>query len=87
MVPAAIGSERRRHMPTPTPIGSMSMGGNNDWSSVSKRKIYLQYLLMPIFSSRLEPYAIDPYLQKQQQQQQVPLSSEYQQQSTRDYTR
>lgn len=31
MVPAAIGSERKRHMPIP-------MGNTGDWSSVSKRK-------------------------------------------------
>jgi hypothetical protein len=61
MVPAAIGSERKRHMP---------LGGTGDWSSVSKRN--------------LEQYPVDPYLQ---QQQQVPLSSEYQQPATRDYTR
>ncbi|CAF4160406.1 unnamed protein product, partial [Adineta steineri] len=67
MVPAAIGSERKRHIPVSTTIGSMPIGSTGDWSSVSK-----------------QPYPIDPYMQ---QQQQVPLSSNYQQQSTRDYTR
>ncbi|CAF2610235.1 unnamed protein product [Rotaria sp. Silwood2] len=60
MVPAAIGSERKRHLPIP-------IGSTGDWSSVSK-----------------QPYPMDPYLS---QQQQAPLSSEYQQQSMRDYTR
>ncbi|CAF3555455.1 unnamed protein product [Rotaria sp. Silwood1] len=64
MVPAAIGSERKRHLPIPTTVGSIPTG---DWSSVSK-----------------QPYPIDPYLS---QQQQAPLSSEYQQQPMRDYTR
>jgi hypothetical protein len=41
MVPAAIGSERKRHMPIPTTVGPMPIGSTNDWSSVSKRKIYI----------------------------------------------
>jgi hypothetical protein len=41
MVPAAIGSERKRQMPIPTTVGSMPIGGTGDWSSVSKRKIYI----------------------------------------------
>jgi hypothetical protein len=39
MVPAAIGSERKRHMPMPTTVGPMPIGSTGDWSSVSKRKI------------------------------------------------
>ncbi|UJR22944.1 hypothetical protein I4U23_025971 [Adineta vaga] len=72
MVPAAIGSERKRHVPTSNMIGSMSATGNNDWSSVSKQ------------SYPIDPYLQQ---HQQQQQQQVPLASEYQQQPLRDYTR
>jgi len=39
MVPAAIGSERKRHMPTSAPVVPPMV--INDWSSVSKRKSYL----------------------------------------------
>lgn len=40
MVPAAIGSERRRHMPASTPTGNnptMPHPGTSDWSSIAKR--------------------------------------------------
>lgn len=74
MVPAAIGSERKRHMPTsatavpPQPSAPSTI---NDWSSVSKRKSSLSlsfssFLLL--VSIRLEPYP-------------------YPQQPTRDYPR
>jgi len=49
MVPAAIGSERKRHMPIPTTVGSMPIGGTGDWSSVSKRKINIYLFLLKIF--------------------------------------
>jgi hypothetical protein len=40
MVPAAIGSERKRHMPPSTSMASsVAHIGPNDWSSISKRKI------------------------------------------------
>lgn len=41
MVPAAIGSERKRHLPTPNTVGPMPVGNTNDWSSVPKRKYFL----------------------------------------------
>lgn len=37
MVPAAIGSERKRHLPILTPVGSIPIGVTSDWSSVLKR--------------------------------------------------
>jgi hypothetical protein len=51
MVPAAIGSERKRHMPIPTTIGPMPIGGTSDWSSVSKRKINIYVFYLQSFSS------------------------------------
>jgi hypothetical protein len=51
MVPAAIGSERRRHMPIPTTVGPMPIGNTGDWSSVSKRRIYIYLFLLKIFST------------------------------------
>ncbi|CAF4732400.1 unnamed protein product, partial [Rotaria magnacalcarata] len=36
MVPAAIGSERKRHLPMPTTGGQTAIGSTGDWSSVSK---------------------------------------------------
>ncbi len=51
MVPAAIGSERKRHMPIPTTVGPMPVGNTHDWSSVSKRKIYIYLFLLRIFFS------------------------------------
>jgi hypothetical protein len=41
MVPAAIGSERKRHIPISTTIGPIPIGSTSDWPSVSKRKIYI----------------------------------------------
>ncbi len=64
MVPAAIGSERKRHMPTSTTI--VPPMAINEWSSVPKRKSYL--FLFPssnFFFVLPEPY---PYPQQQQQQ-------------------
>jgi hypothetical protein len=74
MVPAAIGSERKRHMPaSTTAIPPMAI---NDWSSVPKRKSNLfLFSCSTLFFVLLEPY---PYPQQQQQQQQ---------QQTRDYPR
>lgn len=37
MVPAAIGSERKRHAPPPAVSGTMNMNSAADWSSVAKR--------------------------------------------------
>jgi hypothetical protein len=51
MVPAAIGSERKRHMPMPTTVGPMPIGSTGDWSSVSKQSYpidpYLQQQVPP----------------------------------------
>jgi hypothetical protein len=43
MVPAAIGSERKRHMPTSTTV--VPPMATSDWSSASKRKLY--HFLLP----------------------------------------
>ena len=77
MAPAAIGSERKRHVPMP------NMVVPQDWSSVSKRNVYINLFLLNFFRFLLEPYPVDPYLP----QQQVPLSNEYPPQPTRDYPR
>ena len=40
MPPAAIGSERKRQMPTPSATtASTALNGTGDWSSVPKRKL------------------------------------------------
>lgn len=61
MVPAAIGSERKRHMPPSTTV--VPPMAASDWSSVSKRKIYRyktsEFYFLHLF---LEPY---PYPQQQ----------------------
>lgn len=74
MVPAAIGSERKRHMPTSTanvpsqPPPAPAPSTINDWSSVPKRK------LSPIIHSFLSSLILlEPY--------------PYPQQQTRDYPR
>jgi hypothetical protein len=68
MIPAAIGSERKRHMPTSTTtiVPPMVI---SDWSSVSKRKPY--FFLFPClnFCLFLETY---PYPQQQQQTRDYP---------------
>lgn len=76
MVPAAIGSERKRHMPIsttavpPQPPSSHAPSTINDWSSVPKRKQSLIiHSLVSHFSLLLEPYPYPP------------------QQQTRDYPR
>jgi hypothetical protein len=86
MVPAAIGSERKRHMPTPTTV--VSPMPIIDWSSVSKRKSIFYFLLFKSIIVLLEPY---PYPQQQQQpppqQQQQQQQQQQTQQQTRDYPR
>ncbi len=51
MVPAAIGSERKRHMPIPTTAGPIPVGNASDWSSVAKRKSGICFFLVGISSS------------------------------------
>lgn len=75
MVPAAIGSERKRHMPTSTPAVPPQPSAPstiNDWPSVSKRKLPFSHCSLfsslILFFIRLEPYP-------------------YPQQPTRDYLR
>ena len=77
MVPAAIGSERKRHMP-------MGPTAPADWSSVAKRKIVVRLCSSRLnFDSFAEPYPIDPY-----QQQPIPLPTDYPPASqARDYAR
>lgn len=79
MIPAAIGSERKRYMPMATPISN-----TNDWSSGTKRtNSFFHNLFFNEYRFILEPYATNPYIQ----QKPIPLASDYQQQSMHDYTR
>ena len=63
IAPAAIGSERKRHMP-------MATGATGDWSSVSKRTPSIFYSIASCFFLSfflLATYTIDPYVHQQQQ--------------------
>jgi len=49
MVPAAIGSERKRHIPMPNIVGPTPIGSTNDWSSASNRNFYIYRFLLRLF--------------------------------------
>ena len=49
MVPAAIGSERKRHIPMPNMPGPTPTVNTSDWSSVSKRMFDIDSFLLKIF--------------------------------------
>ena len=51
MVPAAIGSERRRHIPMPNTVGSTPIGNTSDWSSAPKRKLRTNLFPLSLYSS------------------------------------
>ena len=56
MVPAAIGSERKRHMSIPTTVSSTPISGTSDWSAVSKRMVlFIYFPLGTFFSFRNTP--------------------------------